>query len=88
MSDAVGRPGGCGLLLLDARNTQGSVRSGSKEEGPCENSTTSSTRPSRQFEAEQALVNGDPELRLAMTSTMDPVTVFGAKVPVRHDGTR
>ena len=38
----------------------------------------------RQFEAEQALINGNPELRLAMTSTQDPVTVFGAKVPVRQ----
>jgi len=37
-----------------------------------------------QFEAEQALINGDPEPRLAMTSTQDPVTVFGAKVPVRR----
>lgn len=36
------------------------------------------------MEAEQALINGDPELRLAMTSTQDPVTVFGAKVPVRR----
>src|SRR5215216_5680827 len=34
----------------------------------------------RQTEAEQALVNGDPGPRLAMTSTNDPVTVFGAKV--------
>ena len=42
----------------------------------------------RQIEAEQALVNGDPEPRLAMTSMNDPVTVFGAKVPVRADGTR
>ena len=38
----------------------------------------------RQIEAEQALVNGDPEPRLAMTSINDPVTVFGAKVPVRR----
>ena len=37
----------------------------------------------RQLEAERALVNGDPELRLAMTSLQDPVTVFGAKVPIR-----
>jgi hypothetical protein len=37
----------------------------------------------RQFEAEQALLNGDPEPRLALTSAQDPVTVFGAKVPVR-----
>ena len=37
----------------------------------------------RQLEAEQALVNGDPEPRLAMTSTQEPVTVFGAKVPLR-----
>ena len=42
----------------------------------------------RQTEAEQALVNGDPGPRLAMTSTNDPETVFGAKVPVRADGTR
>jgi hypothetical protein len=42
----------------------------------------------RQTEAEQALVNGDPGPRLAMTSINDPVTVFGVKVPVRADGTR
>src|SRR5215218_3987653 len=38
----------------------------------------------RQQEAEQALINGDPGPRLAMTSMQDPVTVFGAKVPVRR----
>jgi hypothetical protein len=32
---------------------------------------------SRQLEAEQALINGDPTPRLAMWSTQDPVTVFG-----------
>jgi ketosteroid isomerase-like protein len=32
----------------------------------------------RQLEAEKALVNGDPEPRLAMWSTQDPVTVLGA----------
>ncbi len=32
----------------------------------------------RQLEAEQALCNGDSEPRLAMWSTKDPVTVFGA----------
>jgi ketosteroid isomerase-like protein len=32
----------------------------------------------RQLEAEQALINGDPEPRLAMWSTQDPVTVLGA----------
>ncbi len=32
----------------------------------------------RQLEAEQALCNGDPEPRLAMWSTTDPLTVFGA----------
>ena len=32
----------------------------------------------RQLDAEQALINGDPEPRLAMWSTQDPVTVFGA----------
>jgi len=37
----------------------------------------------RQVQAEQALVSGDPGPRLAMTSTQDPVTVFGAMVPVR-----
>ena len=37
----------------------------------------------RQFDAEQALINGNPGPRLAMTSTQDPVTVFGAKVPLR-----
>ena len=38
----------------------------------------------RQSEAERALINGDAEPRLAMTATHDPVTVFGAKVPVRQ----
>ena len=38
----------------------------------------------RQIEAEHALVNGDPRPRLAMTSTRDPVTVFGARVPLRQ----
>ncbi len=33
----------------------------------------------RQLEAEQALINGDPEPRLAMWSTQEPVTVFGAE---------
>jgi hypothetical protein len=32
----------------------------------------------RQLEAEQAFINGDPTPRLAMWSTQDPVTVFGA----------
>jgi ketosteroid isomerase-like protein len=32
----------------------------------------------RQLDAEQAFINGDPTLRLAMWSTKDPVTVFGA----------
>jgi ketosteroid isomerase-like protein len=32
----------------------------------------------RQLEAEKALCNGDPRPRLAMWSTQDPVTVFGA----------
>ena len=38
----------------------------------------------RQIGAERALINGDPGPRLAMTSMQDPVTVFGAKVPVRQ----
>lgn len=38
----------------------------------------------RQLEAEQALINGDAGPRLAMTSARDPVTVFGAKVPIRR----
>jgi ketosteroid isomerase-like protein len=33
---------------------------------------------SRQLEAEKALHNGDPAPRLAMWSSQDPVTVFGA----------
>ena len=33
----------------------------------------------RQLEAEQALINGDPEPRLAMWSIQEPVTVFGAE---------
>jgi ketosteroid isomerase-like protein len=36
----------------------------------------------RQLEAEQALINGDPEPRLAMWSTQEPVTVFGAEKTV------
>jgi ketosteroid isomerase-like protein len=32
----------------------------------------------RQLDAEKAFINGDPEPRLAMWSTQDPVTVFGA----------
>jgi hypothetical protein len=32
----------------------------------------------RQLDAEKALINGDPEPRLAMWSTQDPVTVLGA----------
>jgi hypothetical protein len=32
----------------------------------------------RQVEAEKALINGDPGPRLAMWSTQEPVTVFGA----------
>ena len=32
----------------------------------------------RQLEAERALINGDPGPRLAMWSTQDPLTVFGA----------
>jgi ketosteroid isomerase-like protein len=31
----------------------------------------------RQLQAEQALINGDPGPRLAMWSTQDPVTIFG-----------
>ena len=40
----------------------------------------------RQMEAERALVSGDAGPRLDMTSHRlreDPVTVFGAKVPIR-----
>jgi ketosteroid isomerase-like protein len=36
----------------------------------------------RQLQAEQALINGDPAPRLAMWSTQDPVTVFGAEKSV------
>jgi hypothetical protein len=36
----------------------------------------------RQLDAEQALINGDPGPRLAMWSTLDPVTVFGAEKSV------
>ena len=35
-----------------------------------------------QLDAEQALITGDPEPRLAMWSTQDPVTVFGAEKSV------
>jgi ketosteroid isomerase-like protein len=36
----------------------------------------------RQLDAEQALISGDPGPRLAMWSTQDPVTVFGAEKTV------
>jgi hypothetical protein len=36
----------------------------------------------RQLEAEKALIKGDPGPRLAMWSTQDPVTVFGAEKSV------
>jgi ketosteroid isomerase-like protein len=36
----------------------------------------------RHLEAEKALINGDPGPRLAMWSTQDPVTVFGAEKSV------
>jgi ketosteroid isomerase-like protein len=36
------------------------------------------TTLARQVEAEEAIHNGDPEPRLAMWSTKDPVTVLGA----------
>jgi ketosteroid isomerase-like protein len=39
----------------------------------------------RQVEAETALHNGDPEPRLAMWSSRDPVTLFGADSP-RNSG--
>jgi ketosteroid isomerase-like protein len=32
----------------------------------------------RQLEAEKAIINGDPGPRLAMWSTQEPVTIFGA----------
>jgi len=35
----------------------------------------------RQIEAEEAIHNGDPTPRLAMWSTKDPVTLFGAAGP-------
>ncbi len=37
----------------------------------------------RQIKAEEALHNGDPEARLEMWSTRDPVTLFGAFGPCR-----
>ena len=36
------------------------------------------TTLARQIEAEEALHNGDPTLRMQMWSTQDPVTLFGA----------
>jgi ketosteroid isomerase-like protein len=36
----------------------------------------------RQLEAEKALINGDPGPRLAIWSTQDPVTIFGAEKSV------
>jgi ketosteroid isomerase-like protein len=36
----------------------------------------------RQLKAEEALHNGDPEPRLAMWSTQDPLTLFGAATSV------
>jgi ketosteroid isomerase-like protein len=38
----------------------------------------------RQSDAEQALINGNSGPRLALTSTQDLVTIFGAKVPLRR----
>jgi ketosteroid isomerase-like protein len=38
----------------------------------------------RQLDAEQAFINGDPEPRLAMWSTQDPVTVLGARAPLKR----
>ena len=37
----------------------------------------------RQIKAEEAIHNGDPELRLSMWSTRDPVTLFGAWGPCK-----
>jgi ketosteroid isomerase-like protein len=37
----------------------------------------------RQSKAEEAIHNGNPELRLAMWSTRDPVTLFGAWGPCK-----
>jgi hypothetical protein len=37
----------------------------------------------RQIKAEEAIHNGDPEARLAMWSTRDPVTLFGAWGPCK-----
>jgi ketosteroid isomerase-like protein len=37
----------------------------------------------RQIKAEEAIHNGDPEPRLEMWSTSDPVTLFGAGVPLK-----
>jgi ketosteroid isomerase-like protein len=37
----------------------------------------------RQLKAEEAIHNGDPALRLAMWSTQDPVTLFGAATSKR-----
>ena len=37
----------------------------------------------RQIEAEEAMHNGDPTLRLAMGSTREPVTLFGAMTTKR-----
>lgn len=37
----------------------------------------------RQIQAEEALHNGDPEPRLAMWSTRDPVTLFGGWGPCK-----
>jgi ketosteroid isomerase-like protein len=41
------------------------------------------TALARQIMAEEEIHNGDPEPRLAMWSTRDPVTLFGAGVPVK-----
>jgi ketosteroid isomerase-like protein len=38
----------------------------------------------RHAEARRALSDGDADPWLAMTSTQDPVTIFGAKVPIRQ----
>jgi ketosteroid isomerase-like protein len=46
------------------------------------------TNPKRQIEADAALHAGDPEPRLALWSHADPVTRFGAAVPVESGWSR
>jgi ketosteroid isomerase-like protein len=86
------RPAGVLILRLAGDRQWGSPNLGEQQRKAAQSEKVAMTELdefltptlARQHEAEQALINGDPGPRLAMTSTQDPVTVFGAKVPVRR----